>query len=431
MYGVLEFIFSALDFVYLNMYLNIFLHKKRSNKTCTVIIGIIVFSMLSNYVTQFHLYKVSADMICFILMSAYAFIYFKEDIRTLLLASILFDGVLMGISLLVINLAAGVTMKSIDEIMAFHTVSRICIVTLVKILSLFIVRMLKNLKMYLNLEISHKYKYMLMGIVIFSMLCIAIVTKIALETKEVQVCRVASIMITCFIILNMAIVVLINQIGRYLEEQNTLKIIINSQEMLKKSIIEVDNKEKIIRKQKHDMLNHFSVLRYLIDNQDLTKATAYINDLQKEVEQPSAYFKTGNIIADAVINQKIEVGKADHIKFNIKVKVPEEIKITATDLGALLSNLLDNAIEAVREVDEEKRMIDINIHHKKLLVEVSNAVLSNPINHGELMRRKKENAKEHGYGMKSIQYVVNKYDGYLNYKCEENIFSVSILISIA
>lgn len=62
--------------------------------------------------------------------------------------------------------------------------------------------------------------------------------------------------------------------------------------------------------------------------------------------------------------------KADNIKFNIKVVIPEQIKITATDLGALLFNLLDNAIEAVREV----------------------------------------------------------YEGYLDYKCKENEFNIDILI---
>lgn len=98
------------------------------------------------------------------------------------------------------------------------------------------------------------------------------------------------------------------------------------------------------------------------------------------------------------------MGWANGIKFNMSVAVTEQIKIATTDLGTLLSNLLDNAIEAVREVDEEKRIIDINSHphHNKLLIDISNTVAYNPINQGKLSRRKKENYKEHGYGMKSI-----------------------------
>ena len=415
MYSILEVIFSTLDFIYLHMYLNIFLHRKLNYKIHTVIIGIITFSMLVDYITQANLYNISSDIICAILMVIYATIYFKEEIKTILLTTILFNAIQVSISLLVINLIAGTTMKSIDQIMAFNTISRVCIVILVKLLIGVIIRILKNLKTYLTLDISYKYKYMLIGIFVFSYLCIAVITKVSLETRETQICRLAVIVIISFIVLEMAILALINQISKYLQEENTKKIIINSQEILNKSIVEIDSKEKALRKLKHDMLNHFSVLGYLIKSENLSHAMEYINNLQKEVEPTTVYFKTGNIIADAIINQKVEVGKRDGIKFNIKAMVPKEVKITA-----------------VREVEEEKRIIDINIHihHTKLLINVNNTVAYNPIAQGRLIRRKKENYNEHGYGMKSIQYVVNKYDGYLDYKYEEKEFNISILLDI-
>lgn len=430
MYTFLEVAFCILDFMYLHIYMNIFFNVKPHIRFSRVIVSIISFSIILHYCTNNILYRSSSNLLGIALMIIYTLIYFVGDIKSKVILSILFSIIEASMSALTINLVAGITLRDISQIMKFNTLQRIVIVILVKIIILLIIKIIKNFKEYLMLDIAYKYKYMLLGIFIFSFLAIAIITEFSLSSGNAQICLLAVLVICSYITFNMAILVLINQIGKYLQEENTMKIIINSQDILKKSIIEVDHKEKIIRKIKHDMLNHFGVLKYLISSKNVDGALEYINELQRSVEETSIYFKTGNIIADAVINQKIEEGKADNIKFNVRAMMPERVMITSTDLGALLSNLLDNAIEAVREVEGNRRIININIHphNKKLLIEITNTVAYNPINEGKLIRRKKENYKEHGYGMKSIEYVVNKYNGYLKYKYENGEFNIVVLI---
>lgn len=214
------------------------------------------------------------------------------------------------------------------------------------------------------------------------------------------------------------------------QENARMNLILNNQEIIREHIIELNKSHEEIRKIKHDVVNHYGILEYMIVNQDREECLDYVKELRARAENVPIYYNTGNMIGDAVINQKIYSTREENISYDVKVKFPSNMNIEEVDLGTLLVNLLDNAIEAVREVKEEKRNIKINIHphHNKLLINMTNHVVQNPIKNNELIRRKKSNKQEHGYGLLNVKYVVNKYDGYMEYSCNENVFEINVLL---
>jgi sensor histidine kinase regulating citrate/malate metabolism len=142
--------------------------------------------------------------------------------------------------------------------------------------------------------------------------------------------------------------------------------------------------------------------------------------------------KTGNEIADAVINQKYMIAKKNDIEFNVTGALGETMGINAVDLCALMSNGLDNAIEANLKI-KNKNFRKINLHIKPykdyLLIEIINSVEDGMKDIENLQTTKKDKSK-HGFGMLSMKKVVEKYEGYLQYNYENSHFNLSIMLKV-
>ena len=102
------------------------------------------------------------------------------------------------------------------------------------------------------------------------------------------------------------------------------------------------------------------------------------------------------------------------------------------DIYSLFGNALDNAIEYVLNLEEEKRFIRLNVKiiGENLLIHMENYFSGELIYDNGLPKTTKEDKDYHGYGMKSIQLIVNKYDGDLNISLDNNVFSLFIMFPI-
>ena len=107
--------------------------------------------------------------------------------------------------------------------------------------------------------------------------------------------------------------------------------------------------------------------------------------------------------------------------------------MASSDVYFLLTNIIDNAIEATEAIEEkEHRVISLTASKKKgvLMIEETNYYRGELSfnNDGSIKTTKQENKKYHGYGTKSIAYVVKKYDGKMHYETEDSIFKLTIAI---
>lgn len=107
--------------------------------------------------------------------------------------------------------------------------------------------------------------------------------------------------------------------------------------------------------------------------------------------------------------------------------------MSVTDICSIFGNMLDNAIECERKIlDKDKRLIHLTLTSQKnfLIIRCENYFEEMlQYKEGKLVTTKK-NKKAHGYGIKSIQYTVNKYDGAVNIETEDHWFELEVLIPI-
>jgi hypothetical protein len=154
--------------------------------------------------------------------------------------------------------------------------------------------------------------------------------------------------------------------------------------------------------------------------------------LEESLDFYDSSIKTGNVNIDALIQDKLIYCNSVGIEFTALVDGDAFKDLASSDIYFLLVNIIDNAIEAAESFDEkEKRVLSLTASkkHGVLLIEETN-YLNQELSFnrdGSIMTTKK-NTKYHGYGTKSIAYIVKKYDGKMEYDIKDNIFKLKIAI---
>lgn len=175
----------------------------------------------------------------------------------------------------------------------------------------------------------------------------------------------------------------------------------------------------------HDLKNHMLTLeRYLI-NGEYDKAISYMETLQMDRVEVSAHRWTGIEIIDFILNHKKEMAEKKGISFVIDADLLKLHGMEETDLCALFGNLLDNAIEGCeRERGEKEIHISIRMIREMLVIKAVNTCRSElPHRDGFFMTEKKDKSR-HGWGMKSMQMITEKYGGTMQCDCRNGEFGV-------
>ena len=201
----------------------------------------------------------------------------------------------------------------------------------------------------------------------------------------------------------------------------TLQSKVRQQEMMEKNINFINMKCHDLRKE----------LRRIKENKGhLTDEDFCL--LEESLNFYDSSIKTGNINIDALIQDKLIYCNSLGIEFTALVDGDAFKEIDGSDIYFLLVNIIDNAIEATENITEkEHRVISLTASkkHGVLFIEETNYFIGDiKFNNDGSIKTTKENAKYHGYGTKSIAYIVKKYDGKVEYEAKDNIFKLKIAI---
>ena len=209
--------------------------------------------------------------------------------------------------------------------------------------------------------------------------------------------------------------VLVFNVNRQYEvEKELAKLKSEQAELLERDYTTLNRAYEVNAKLFHDFHNHIGVLRQFLSLEKYGEAVRYLDELQAPIQEMADTVWTGDGTADYLINNKAASAAASGIQFQAQVEFPRRTNIRSADLCAILGNLLDNAIEAARQVPEsERRRVALTIRriHQMLVIKVENSFSTVPIQeNGELKTTKAESGL-HGWGLKSAQTAAEKYDG--------------------
>lgn len=179
----------------------------------------------------------------------------------------------------------------------------------------------------------------------------------------------------------------------------------------------------------HDFNNHLNMLYKYIKSKDVNSAVEYIEGIRQPFVMQEMMCRTGNEMVDFIINTKIMEAKRKKITVNLEANL-YKISIPDRDLNCLLSNILDNAIEASEKGNENERVIDIWMKtvNATFMIKIKNNYVGTISKKGKIFLTSKKDDKIHGIGLEIVNDIVQKHDGDMRIDYDDKMFQMLIEI---
>ena len=187
--------------------------------------------------------------------------------------------------------------------------------------------------------------------------------------------------------------------------------------------------EETVNALRHDMKHHLSELYALSKENANTEIVAYIQDMQEFRLNDSEYVRSGNKEIDSVFNYMLSKANKLLDRVEHKINIPATMKIKPFDITVLFGNLMENAIDAAVNSENEK-WVYVSLQYEKgmLFIEVKNSYLK--INKSGDKYLSTKEGKGHGIGLRNVNRIVSAYQGTMEITDTDNIFDVKILLYI-
>lgn len=190
--------------------------------------------------------------------------------------------------------------------------------------------------------------------------------------------------------------------------------------------------ETKIHKLYHDIGNHINTIQVLVNNGETQEAKTYTENLALQYRNIKKDFYCSNKIINAVLTQKVKVCTQSGIAYDIDINIPEVLPIRDIDSMSVFSNLLDNAIESCQRNENSENYIHIkaSILGDYFVVKIINSksMSANVSKDKHSFSTWKKDKNMHGYGLRILEEIVDRYDGQKELLDNGNEFSAMIML---
>ena len=210
--------------------------------------------------------------------------------------------------------------------------------------------------------------------------------------------------------------------------------------VLKKQRDEVQNIYQTMRAWRHDYHNHIQSIKAMLSMGKKEELSEYLDNLENDLDSIDIAIRTGNVGLDAILSSKVTVARKNNIEMICTAKVPQNLTVSDVHLCAIVGNLMDNAIEACEKMRSSagaegdgavaNRFIRvyIGLFKSQLYISVTNS--TNEKKRRRVTELVTSKLGEHGFGLRRIDKIVEKYDGYVNRKNEPGVFATEVMLPL-
>ena len=264
---------------------------------------------------------------------------------------------------------------------------------------------------------------------IFTICAVMLMTSSVIKSYHSDIIAIYYIIAIGLIVLNLVVFHLISEIlenSRNMKEAEALRQQSIGQLELYNSMRENYN---IQRQRTHEYKNQIVCMDMLMKKKDYSKLEDYIGNISDGLDAQLDMVDTNNDVVNAIFNAKYYEAIKNEVLVVLKINDLSAIKISDNDIVTILSNLLDNAIEAAKQCDIGKRIVKIKMLYEDavLSIAVSNSYKAEPVlTEDGYIRTTKKDREEHGWGMRNVVATLEKYNAeyIIDYKNGEFVFSI-------
>lgn len=399
--------------------------KQKISAICLLIsIVYVCVHFLKNYTI------VKLLMIMLTMLIVIRFLYEISAVKTIIL-TLLIQGIIGVIDYIVIMIVTA-RYNNIDILEDSTDLIGVLVIIASRIilfLFLIIIKRISVIKKKNVIDMSNKEWLQFLIFPIFTLITVIVMTNSMVTSYHEDIVNVYYVIAIVLIVLNMVVFHLINEIlenSQRIREADVLKQQSIGQLELYNSL---RKNYDIQRKRTHEYKNQIMCIDSLLKKKNYDKLEEYLNSIFDKLDGQLDMVDTNNEVVNAVINAKYYEALQNDVLFILKINDLSHIKVSDEDIVTILSNLLDNAIEAAGQCDIDKRTVGIKLLYEDdvLSIAVSNSYKTEPeIMEDGYMRTIKDDKEQHGLGIRNVVATLEKYNAeyIIDYKNGEFVFSI-------
>ena len=210
-------------------------------------------------------------------------------------------------------------------------------------------------------------------------------------------------------------------VGKRPSEDNDMLLLRQHMEMQRESMTALEANYRMQRKSAHEFEHHLQVLRDLLARNETEAAQDYLDRLKKNRSIHSMSVSSNHPVIDVILNQKYQTARENEIKMQIRVNDLSAVTIPTDSLVVVLTNLLDNAIEACRRLDGYREILCSVLYEDGLYISIRNTSQEVAVVDGKIPTSKADSLS-HGFGLLSVTYMLEELGAEYTFGYEEGWF---------
>lgn len=219
---------------------------------------------------------------------------------------------------------------------------------------------------------------------------------------------------------------------RLLEQKSELEYRLSSQKeevaCSRQQESDIRSLHQSVRQLKHDMKNHLMVLASYLNSGDYEAAKTYTSEILDKLNTMHSYIETGNSLLNHILNEKLELARSYGIVVRAEIETISFSRMRSIDFSALLTNLLDNSIEASKNEPAGELLLHIFQERGYDAVSIKNKIGRSVLAENPELHSTKEDQELHGIGISQIKEIVTVYDGIYDFYEKDGYFCSRVFI---
>lgn len=210
------------------------------------------------------------------------------------------------------------------------------------------------------------------------------------------------------------------------KEEYEKKSLLQENRYYEKQLKLIENSLESGRTLRHEIRNRLLLLETYIDGKEWEMAKKHIHTIGEFSKSKDIFASSGNVALDSILNYKLGEAKEKGINIKLNMQVEKNLKVEDLDWASILGNLMDNAIEAAREMENSFICVQIKQDRGTILMKIENSFDGNTQKNGMSFGTTKEDKENHGFGLQIVRKTLEKYEGYMKLDFIKGVFIVTI-----